>query len=215
MLPEKFSALFQPLGMGIDLFQIFYFRTGKTQQVLIHLDDLFPDDMTVILSHQVIHFRDASGGGVLNGQYAVFDFVILNCCHYILKMDKIHLHFGNVRKVVFQRLMAERTFHSLIPDTDRVGVLLFLFNIRRQYVNLQITAGLHNLFHNLFHMRGIGRIFQHSHHFGNDLLFSLPVQHLHITGIFIRGNLLHHIHPFFQRIGQDCVQPVDFLSQFC
>ena len=170
--------------------------------------------MTVILPHQVIHFRDASGGRILNGQYAVFDLMVLDRCHYILKMDKIHFYFGNAGKIVFQGLMAERTFHPLVTDTDRVGVLLFLLNIRRQNVNLQITAGFHNLFHNLFHMRGIGGILQHSHHFGDDLVFPFPVQHLHIARIFIRGNLLHYVHPFFQCIGQDRVQPVDLLPQF-
>ena len=200
--------------MGINLFQIFYSGTGETQQVLIHFDNLFPDNMTVILPHQIIHFRDASGGRVFNRQYAIFNLVILNRNHYILKMDKIHFHFGNVREVVFQGLVAERTFHSLISDTDRVGVLLFLFYVGRQNINLQITAGLHDFFHNLFHMRGIDGILQHSHHFGNDLFFPLPVQHLHIAGIFISGNLLHHIHPFFQCICQDCVQPVNLLPQF-
>ena len=214
MLFEKLPALFQSLGMGIDLPQSFNGSAGKGQQVLIHFDDLFPYDVTVIFPHQVIHFRDASGRGILYGQHTVFDFMFLDGNHHIFKMHKIHFHFGDAVKVIFQRLVAEGAPDPLIAHPDGFGRLLFLLYVVCQDIDLQIAAGLHYFFHNAPHVGPVGGIFQLPDYFGNDLFLPLPVQHLHMALIFVGCHLLHYIHPLFQRVCQNRIQPVDFLTEF-
>ena len=134
---------------------------------------------------------------------------------HILKMDKVHFYLSNIGKIVLQGLVTEGASYALIPHPDRIGLLVFFLNIGRQNINLHITAGLHDFFHDTLHMRRVRRILQLSHRFGNDLVFPFPVQHLHVSGILIGRYLPYHIHPLFQSLYQDRIQPVYFLTQFC
>ena len=61
VLFKKFTALLQSLRVGIHLFQSIDGSAGKSQQVLIYFYDFFPDDMTVVLTYQVIYFRNTAG----------------------------------------------------------------------------------------------------------------------------------------------------------
>lgn len=118
MFAEKGAGLLEALGMGIDLADVPQRRARQGQQVLIHLEALFPDDVTVMAADQIVDFRNAAGGRVLDWQDAILDFVALDGDDDVFEMDVIHFEDRHAGKIFFQGLVAEGSLHALVAYAD-------------------------------------------------------------------------------------------------
>lgn len=79
-------TLGQPLWMGIDLPNFFQLCVAIDKEAVLHLDNLFPYNIGMVFSDQVIDIRNAARGRIFNGKDPVVDGTVHDGDNNILKV---------------------------------------------------------------------------------------------------------------------------------
>ncbi len=214
MLCQKFSALLDPLRVGIDRPDGVQRCTRYADQILADSDALFPYNIKPITAQQVIDLGDRTCGRIFNRHYPEINLPSMKGGEHILDL-RIGRSLTPLTKKVEQGLLGERARDPKISESALEQMWLFPLDRRLAVRNLLVLAGaaqFHHLIHKLPYLRHIGRVFQTVRSFPEDLLLPACMEHRQIVLFFVCGNLPDDLHPLLKKRYQLVVNLVDLLA---
>ena len=103
--------------MGEDGIDVFQFRPRQGDEVVLDFYDLLSHYGTVVPPDEIVHFGNASGGGIFDRDYPVIDIPFFYRLHDVFKEGEIGFFPRFIAKLLPHGFIGVGTFGSVAADS--------------------------------------------------------------------------------------------------
>ena len=221
MTLEILRTLGERLRVGVYGLDILQLRPRQSDQRMLTLYDLLPDDIIFKIHEQVVVIRDDTRRRIFNRQHRIVRRAFRNRLHRIPEcpyMEAVHI----VAEISPHRRMAVRTLNALVHDPDIFPVDIIHLDkwqaprgtILLKQLILQLPAHRHDLLKELLDPVPVKIIVCHRLQLCQLFMLTLFVKYFLSIRDLVTRHFGTHTHPLLKQLYHLLINFVNFLTQF-